>query len=150
MYLRKRYKKKITNFISLEPNKSPYASIQPKIDGFLVRKPKAPFIPVDLTHPSSINKKRGPGRPPKYPLSQKKVKKEQISNSNVEVVEVEEFNNGNDNTGKRGTYSKISHQTRKTIIEKYMEFKENPPKDSLGKFMSFNDFADNLANTLAL
>ena len=55
---KKKVQKKITNFISLEPNKSPHASIQPKIDGFLVRKPKALFIPVDLNHPSSINKKR--------------------------------------------------------------------------------------------
>ena len=101
---KKKVQKKITTFIKPEPNLNSYSSVQSTIDRFLVTKPKPPFTPVDITRPSSINKKRGPGRPPKDPFLKKKVKTEQNSNiDSDEVIEIEVQSSENDNTGKWGT-----------------------------------------------
>jgi len=147
----------ITSFIQTTKGNHSNVLLQTQLDPFLIPKPKIPFQSIDVVRESTIEPKRGRGRPPKNKVTVNSIKtkaKNQEGTKNIENVKIEEISGLDDDETqkegevekKRGVYSRISYKIRKEILEKYIEYKSDsaPLLEGKRKKESFNEFCRKL------
>ena len=98
----------ITSFIQTTKRNHSNVLLQTQLDPFLIPKPKIPFQPIDVVRESTIEPKRGRGRPPKNKVTVNSIKtkaKNQEGTKNIENVKIEEISGLDDDETQKGRRS---------------------------------------------